>query len=186
MPFSAAIDSRHLKCMTDECHPKGKSLSLICGSLTWLRESKRRQFEGILNSNGSGEALSVFVGLLLSPSPDDGEPEWIVEHSRAERRRNALQARHDVETRLAKARERERKLKERDRNGEPAIKRRACEFSNNFKTSSSDDFRKPTVKTRPTSMAKNTLRLMIMRAMTIRVKGNNREMWVCQSRHRFC
>lgn len=171
--------------MTDRCHSKGKSLSLICGSLTWLRESKRHQFEGLLKGCGSGKALSIFVRLLLNLSADDGEPEWVLEHVREERRTRALQIRHDVESRLAKARERERRLKERGRNGEPAIKRRACEFSNNFKTPNADNFRKLRIKIHPASMTKTTLRLMIMKVMTVRTKGDNRKIWVCQLRRRF-
>jgi len=56
----------------------------------------------------------------------DDEPQWILEHSKAEKRRRALEARADLETRLAKVREREKKLKERFRSDAPAFKRRVC------------------------------------------------------------
>ena len=160
--------------MTDRCHAKGKSLSLICGSLTWLRESKRHQFDEHLKGDGLGETLSVFLAFLLSFPLDDGEPEWVVEHARAERRRKALQARHDFERRLAKARDRERKLKEPGHNVEPAIKRRVREFTNIFKTSSSEIFRNSRVKTHPTSLARTTFCLMVMKVMMAQAKRNDR------------
>ena len=130
--------------------------------------------------------LCVFFGLLLIHSADDEEPEWIVEHAREERRTKAIQARHKVERRLAKARERERRLKERNRNDEPAIKRRVCEFSNNFNTSNADSFRKLRIKTRPTSTAKTTLRLTITKVMMAQTKEDIKEIWVCQLRRSFC
>lgn len=172
--FSSTLDSRWFKCVTDRCHAKGKSLSLICGSLTWLREFKRHQFDEHLKGDGLGETLSVFLAFLLSFPPDDGEPEWVVEHARAERRRKALQARHDFERRLAKARDRERKLKERAHNVEPAIKRRVREFPNIFKTSSSENFRNSRVKTHPTSLARTTFCLMVTKVMMAQAKRNDR------------
>lgn len=87
----------------------GKSLSLICGSLTWLREHKRKEFD---------------ESLIRSADDDDDDPEWMKEHARNERRRNALQHRHDLEKRLAKVREREKKVKQQYENGEPMTKRR--------------------------------------------------------------
>ncbi|QDS71585.1 hypothetical protein FKW77_006132 [Venturia effusa] len=87
----------------------GKSLSLICGSLTWLREHKRKEFD---------------ESLLRSADDDDDDPEWMKEHARNERRRNALQHRQDLESRLAKVRAREKKVKQLYENGEPLAKRR--------------------------------------------------------------
>ncbi|QSZ28588.1 hypothetical protein DSL72_003087 [Monilinia vaccinii-corymbosi] len=77
----------------------GKSLSLICGSLTWLRDFKRRGFEGLLNDG---------VG-------DSEEPEWVVEMAKERRRREMMRKREEMEERLKRVRERERK--ERDRMG---------------------------------------------------------------------
>ncbi|KAK8152501.1 ATP-dependent RNA helicase-like protein chl1 [Phyllosticta citrichinensis] len=85
----------------------GKSLSLICGSLTWLRDYKRVKFE---------EGLSV-------DAVDDDEPDWMLEHAREEKRRAALHQRQQLEERIARVRARERKLKERHSNGEPHRKR---------------------------------------------------------------
>lgn len=87
----------------------GKSLSLICGSLTWLREHKRKEFD---------------ESLIRSADDDDDDPEWMKEHARNERRRNALQHRQDLEKRLSKVREREKKVKKQYENGEPVTKRR--------------------------------------------------------------
>ncbi|KAK8178297.1 helicase C-terminal domain-containing protein [Phyllosticta citribraziliensis] len=86
---------------------QGKSLSLICGSLTWLRNYKRVKFE---------EGLSV-------DAVDDDEPDWMLEHAREEKRRAALHQRQQLEERTARVRARERKLKERHSNGEPHRKR---------------------------------------------------------------
>ncbi|EWC45923.1 hypothetical protein DRE_04930 [Drechslerella stenobrocha 248] len=78
-------------------YPKGKSLSLICGSLTWLRDHKRQK----LNDE-------------LEKDVDDGKtPAWVLAHARKERRENALRARRDMEDRLRKVREKERKERER-------------------------------------------------------------------------
>lgn len=74
----------------------GKSLSLICGSLTWLRDHKRRVLEG------SGKAVE----------PGD-DPDWIVEAERQERQRAALQRRDQLETRLSEVRRKEAERKKR-------------------------------------------------------------------------
>lgn len=86
----------------------GKSLSLICGSLTWLREHKRRTFD---------EALAAI-------QLDDDEPEWMAEHAREARRREARQLRADLEARLEAVRQHEKGLRARDANGEPPFKKR--------------------------------------------------------------
>ncbi|KAF2147016.1 uncharacterized protein K452DRAFT_330380 [Aplosporella prunicola CBS 121167] len=89
----------------------GKSLSLICGSLTWLRDHKRKTFEeGLFNETA-----------------DDDEPEWMLEAAREEKRRAALQQGADLEERLAKIRAKERKLKEWYESGEPHHKRQEAD-----------------------------------------------------------
>ncbi|KAK7626152.1 helicase C-terminal domain-containing protein [Phyllosticta citricarpa] len=85
----------------------GKSLSLICGSLTWLRDHKRIKFE---------EGLSV-------DAADDDEPDWMLQHAKEEKRRAALNQRQQLEERIARVRAKERKLKERQLSGEPHRKR---------------------------------------------------------------
>lgn len=86
----------------------GKSLSLICSSLTWLREHKRRKFDEAMQS------IEV----------DDDEPDWMAEYARESKRKEILQMRAEFEERLAKVREKERKLRERQPNGEPFRKKR--------------------------------------------------------------
>lgn len=85
----------------------GKSLSLICGALTWLRDHKRKAFDqSIANAGADGE-----------------EPEWMVEHERQEKRRQALQRRIDLEARLQRLRAKDERTKHRSADGHPAIKR---------------------------------------------------------------
>lgn len=86
----------------------GKSLSLICASMTWLREHKRRAFEEALNSIEA----------------DEEDPEWMIQHAREERRREIRKTRADLEARLEAARERDRRTRERNANSEPPVKRR--------------------------------------------------------------
>ncbi|KAF2402582.1 DNA repair helicase [Trichodelitschia bisporula] len=86
---------------------KGKSLSLICGSLTWLREHKRKMFDDSLQGKDQ-----------------DDEPDWMLEYERKEKRRKALQNRRDLEGRLARIREKEKKVRLRYERGEPEGKRR--------------------------------------------------------------
>lgn len=86
----------------------GKTLSLICGSLTWLRNHKRKLFDENLANLGR----------------DDDEPVWMVEHEKSERRRAILDRRQELEKRLAKIRAKEEQQKQRYQNGEPAAKYR--------------------------------------------------------------
>jgi chromosome transmission fidelity protein 1 len=64
----------------------GKSLSLICSSLTWLRDHKRRALE-------------------LPVQGDDGtEVDWLVQAEREKDRQHLLQQRHNLERKLANTR----------------------------------------------------------------------------------
>ncbi|KAF2687652.1 DNA repair helicase [Lentithecium fluviatile CBS 122367] len=85
----------------------GKSLSLICGSLTWLRDHKRRTFE---------------EGFAADASYSD-EPAWILEHARKQKKQAALHRREEFEARIAKIKEKEKRLKEAYQKGEPKFKR---------------------------------------------------------------
>ncbi|KAF7945493.1 hypothetical protein EAE96_010260 [Botrytis aclada] len=82
----------------------GKSLSLICGGVTWLRGWRGRVFEGAVEG---GEGVT---GLGLASS---SEPEWVIEAARERRKRELVSRREEMERRLEKIREKERK--ERDR-----------------------------------------------------------------------
>jgi chromosome transmission fidelity protein 1 len=74
----------------------GKSLSLICGSLTWLRDHKRRALEGTTEKNEPGD-----------------DPDWMIEAERQERRRVAVQQREALEQRLSEVRRQESARKKR-------------------------------------------------------------------------
>ncbi|KAF4629388.1 hypothetical protein G7Y89_g8757 [Cudoniella acicularis] len=89
----------------------GKSLSLICGSLTWLRGHKRKTFEEGLNWG----------------QDDSDEPEWIIEQTKARKRREMLRMREDLENRLAKIRAKEKAQRERYLKGENRFKKRKKE-----------------------------------------------------------
>ncbi|KAF7924299.1 uncharacterized protein EAE98_007350 [Botrytis deweyae] len=78
----------------------GKSLSLICGGVTWLRGWKGRIFEGVVEGGGDGLASST-------------EPEWVIKAARERRKRELVSRREEMERRLERIREKERK--ERDR-----------------------------------------------------------------------
>ncbi|KAF2213685.1 hypothetical protein CERZMDRAFT_58373 [Cercospora zeae-maydis SCOH1-5] len=75
----------------------GKSLSLICGSLTWLREHKRKTYD---------EAMA-------NVEVEDDEPEWMTEAAKKARSREIRHMREEFEARLSAVRERERKARER-------------------------------------------------------------------------
>ena len=86
----------------------GKSLSLICGSLTWLRDHKRAAVE-----------------FRPGYSEDGDDPDWMVEAEQYERRHRLLQHREELETRLAEARkqgrERKRRLVQQSRVGKRPV-----------------------------------------------------------------
>ncbi|KAF7854697.1 hypothetical protein EAF04_010266 [Stromatinia cepivora] len=70
----------------------GKSLSLICGSLTWLRDFKRKEFEGVLNEG--------FDNLE--------EPEWMIEAAKERKKKELIGRREETERKLGRIREREK------------------------------------------------------------------------------
>ncbi|QIW99732.1 hypothetical protein AMS68_005250 [Peltaster fructicola] len=73
----------------------GKSLSLICGSLTWLREHKRKLFDASMQDADA----------------DDDEPAWLLEHARTTRHKEALALRAEFEARLAQMQASEKALR---------------------------------------------------------------------------
>ncbi|KFZ13095.1 hypothetical protein V501_03880 [Pseudogymnoascus sp. VKM F-4519 (FW-2642)] len=76
----------------------GKSLSLICASLTWLREYKRRCFE---------------EGMKMEGNEEEDEPEWVIEAAKARKRKELLRHREEMEKRLENARKKEAAMKKR-------------------------------------------------------------------------
>jgi chromosome transmission fidelity protein 1 len=61
----------------------GKSLSLICASLTWLRDHKRQAVENAVNSIEIGD-----------------DPMWVVEAEKQARRKELLYQRRELEQKL--------------------------------------------------------------------------------------
>lgn len=88
----------------------GKTLSIICGSLTWLRQHKRKRLEG---------DLAAIVRA-------DDEPEWLVEQSREEAKRSALRKSQELKDRLQRIREQEKQLQQhRSQHGPPRKRAKA-------------------------------------------------------------
>ncbi|KAK4199512.1 putative ATP-dependent RNA helicase [Triangularia verruculosa] len=78
----------------------GKSLSLICSALTWLRNHKRKNFE---------------VGLDETRREMAGEPGWMVEIALKRKREELMKRWEEREQRLARLRKQEREAEERGR-----------------------------------------------------------------------
>lgn len=77
--------------------PQGKSLSLICGSLTWLREHKGKLIQARLDE----------------ADVDDGEPAWVREYAKEEQKQKILGERNELEERLKAIRRKEQRDRER-------------------------------------------------------------------------
>lgn len=76
----------------------GKSLSLICASMTWLRSFKRRQFE---------------ASVQIDPKIAEEEPQWIIEQMLQRKRKELVVKWEEREARLEKIRQREKRMEER-------------------------------------------------------------------------
>ncbi|KAG9119952.1 ATP-dependent DNA helicase chl1, partial [Ceratobasidium sp. 392] len=80
----------------------GKSLSLLCGSMTWLRDNKQRAIRGQLET------------LKLSMQ-DSTEPEWVSRQILDKHKRELEQEEADLEERLQAARQREEQIRQQER-----------------------------------------------------------------------
>ncbi|KEP48902.1 DNA repair helicase [Rhizoctonia solani 123E] len=80
----------------------GKSLSLLCGTMTWLRDNKQRAIRGEL------ENLKLSI-------QNDNEPEWVSRQILEKHKRELEQAEADLEERLQAARRREEKIRQQER-----------------------------------------------------------------------
>ncbi|RDW87187.1 DNA helicase [Aspergillus mulundensis] len=92
----------------------GKSLSLICGSLTWLRHHKRK----------------FFLDAVQDTTCDDDEPEWMVEFAKREASRAITQKREELELRLAGIKQEEERQRAAIENPEGQRKRQKLSLAN--------------------------------------------------------
>ena len=74
----------------------GKSLSLICGALTWLRDNKRRAFDETASTEAN---------------------DWLAQAEIDLRRKTLLQEREELEARLARLRDEETRKRQRRQDG---------------------------------------------------------------------
>ncbi|CAE6485365.1 unnamed protein product [Rhizoctonia solani] len=79
----------------------GKSLSLLCGAMTWLRDHKQRAIRGEL------ETLKLGI-------QSDNEPEWVSRQILEKHKRELEQAEADLEERLQAARRREENIRQQE------------------------------------------------------------------------
>ena len=84
----------------------GKSLSLICSTLSWLRDEQRLALDRQASVEESSE-----------------EPAWILEQTRKQKTEQLLQRRLELESHLAQIREKESRLRLQYEKGEPLRKR---------------------------------------------------------------
>ncbi|KAK3368016.1 helicase C-terminal domain-containing protein [Podospora didyma] len=78
----------------------GKSLSLICSALTWLRNHKRNRYEATFDATAASLA---------------GEPDWMIESALRRKRQELTRQWEEREARLERVRAREKALEERGR-----------------------------------------------------------------------
>ncbi|KAK0648307.1 DNA repair helicase [Cercophora newfieldiana] len=83
----------------------GKSLSLICSALTWLRNHKRSMYEAGLEETAKSMA---------------GEPDWMIETSLRRKREELAHKWEEREARLDRVRAKERMMEEKGRAGKRA------------------------------------------------------------------
>jgi chromosome transmission fidelity protein 1 len=99
---------------------QGKSLSLICGALTWLRDHKRWVLE-------HGDEETRERGWSCWSFDVDDEPEWVLEYERQERRAATEVRKREMEERILRVREQERQEKLAVKKGVVrAVKRQVC------------------------------------------------------------
>ncbi|OQV04418.1 hypothetical protein CLAIMM_09306 isoform 1 [Cladophialophora immunda] len=98
----------------------GKSLSLICGALTWLREHEHLALQGLT---------------------DGGEPlDWLLKAEKSAQRRELLLEREELELRLAKVREEEASRRQRRFDVKTSKKPRTKIANSEDKTIDDDQF----------------------------------------------
>ncbi|RLM01804.1 ATP-dependent DNA helicase chl1 [Aspergillus turcosus] len=107
----------------------GKSLSLICGSMTWLREHKRNALQDTVNKAS------------CSAGDGDGEPEWMLEFAKRESARAVTEKRRALEARLEKIRiEEEKQRRATELSGGPRKRQRLDTLSGDPSPEQDDQF----------------------------------------------
>lgn len=101
----------------------GKSLSLICGALTWLRDHKRRSFD---------------VAVQLTSAEDD-TPEWMRVAEQTERRQHLLCQRQELEAKLASVRKEEARRQAQTAKGPHTKRRRLSEDKKSSQNGDDED-----------------------------------------------
>jgi len=81
-------------------HLQGKSLSLICSALTWLRNHKRGIYEAGLEETAKNMA---------------GEPDWMLDTALKRKREELMKKWEEREARLERVRAREKMMEEKGR-----------------------------------------------------------------------
>jgi chromosome transmission fidelity protein 1 len=76
---------------------------------------------------------------MAKTEADDDEPEWMVQHSREEKKNQVIQKRAELEAKLEKIRQHERKIRDRQENGPPLTKKRKLDNNNDKNTEIVDD-----------------------------------------------
>jgi chromosome transmission fidelity protein 1 len=93
-----------------------------------LRDHKGKIFEEGLNWGQDGCCTSDTLKSITDDDLDQDEPDWIIEQSRARKRREMLRHREDMEARLAKIRAKEKAQRNRYLKGDQAFKKRKTEI----------------------------------------------------------
>ncbi|MCJ1244549.1 ATP-dependent DNA helicase chl1 [Trapelia coarctata] len=119
-PYSIQLEFMHAlyDCLEQG---QGKSLSLICGALTWLRDQQLKELEG---QSGLDEST---------------EPAWILEHAKKERIAAAVHKKKELETKLTKTRAKELRQKQRYEDGEAYHKKIKLDRGSNLKGDFEDE-----------------------------------------------
>ncbi|KAF9431667.1 DEAD H (Asp-Glu-Ala-Asp His) box helicase 11 [Entomortierella beljakovae] len=93
----------------------GKSLSMICGAVSWLMEHERAEKEMIESNNRESSDMKESLAKQKCTTTIDGTPDWVQQHhanSDAAFERQEREARRlELETRIKKIRDREKNMR---------------------------------------------------------------------------